>query len=90
MKACGEWMYRSAFSWPRHYLEGSGQFHAPTALPQGKKPPVPIGYEVAWTPEAIRTTGRSENSYPHQDLNSDPSVVQPVASRYTDYAIPAP
>jgi hypothetical protein len=30
---------------------------------------------------------RSENSYLHWDLNSDPSVVQPVASRYTDYTI---
>jgi hypothetical protein len=24
------------------------------------------------------------------DSNSDPSVVQPVVSRYTEYAIPAP
>jgi hypothetical protein len=27
--------------------------------------------------------------YPYQDSNSDPSAVQPVASRYTDSAIPA-
>jgi hypothetical protein len=33
---------------------------------------------------------RRENSWPYRDSNSDPSVVQPVASRYTDYAIPAP
>jgi hypothetical protein len=26
---------------------------------------------------------------PHRDSNSDPSVVQPVGSLYTDYAIPA-
>jgi hypothetical protein len=25
-----------------------------------------------------------------RDSNSDPSVVQPVPSRYTDYALPAP
>jgi hypothetical protein len=29
------------------------------------------------------------DSYPHRDSSSYPSVVQPVASRYTDYAIPA-
>jgi hypothetical protein len=33
-------------------------------------------------------TWRSENAYLHWDLNFDPSVIQPVASPYTDYAIP--
>jgi hypothetical protein len=26
----------------------SDQFHAPTALPPGKEPLVPIGYEAEW------------------------------------------
>jgi hypothetical protein len=30
------------------------------------------------------------NSWTYRGSNSDPSVVQVVASRYTDYAIPAP
>jgi hypothetical protein len=38
-----EWMYRSIFSWPRHWLEVSVQLHSPAALPLGKEPPVPIG-----------------------------------------------
>jgi hypothetical protein len=29
-------------------------------------------------------------SLPYRDSNSEPSVIQPVASRYIDYAIPAP
>jgi hypothetical protein len=36
---------------------------------------------VEWT---VWTIGRSENSLPYRDSNSDPLVVQPVASRYTD------
>jgi hypothetical protein len=31
-----------------------------------------------------------ENSWSYRDSNFDHSVVQPVASRYTDYAAPAP
>jgi hypothetical protein len=35
----GEWMYRSKFSWPRHYLEVSGKLHAPAALSPGGSAP---------------------------------------------------
>jgi hypothetical protein len=41
-------------------------------------------------PRAGLDDWRSENSWPYRDLNSDSSVVQPIASRYTDWAIPAP
>jgi hypothetical protein len=33
----------------------SGQFHAPTALPPGKEPLVPIGKEAVWGPEPVWT-----------------------------------
>jgi hypothetical protein len=35
-----------------------------------------------------RSGRRGENSWPYRDSNSDPSEVQSVASRYTDYSIP--
>jgi hypothetical protein len=40
----GKWMYRSTFSWPQHYLEASGQLHAPALYPPRKESPVPIGF----------------------------------------------
>jgi hypothetical protein len=33
----GERMYRSTFSSPRHWLEVSGQLHAPAGLPPGER-----------------------------------------------------
>jgi hypothetical protein len=34
--------------------------------------------------------GLDDVERPHWDRDSDPLIVQPVVSRYTDYAIPAP
>jgi hypothetical protein len=33
-----EWMHRSIFYWPRHWLEVNGQIQAPAALPPRKAP----------------------------------------------------
>jgi hypothetical protein len=70
-------------------MEVSGQLHAPAALSPRKAPTAPIGNEVGCAPEPVWTTPKREDSCPYRDSNSDPSVVQPVASRYTDCAIPA-
>jgi hypothetical protein len=67
----------------------SGQLHAPSSLPPSKELPVPIGQKVGWTPDPVWTTWWRENSWPYQGSNSDFSVVQLVASRYTDYAMKA-
>jgi len=41
--ALRKWRYSSTNSWPQHYMEVSGQFHGPAALPPEKGPVVPIG-----------------------------------------------
>jgi hypothetical protein len=60
-----------------------GQRHAPAAFTHGKDP-VPILQEAGWAPGPFWIG--AENSPPP---GFDPRTFQPVASRYTDYAIPA-
>jgi hypothetical protein len=44
-----------------------------------------------WTcPEPVRMMWNEEKTCPDQDAYSSPSVVQPVAGRCTDCAVPAP
>jgi hypothetical protein len=63
-----------------------GQLHAPAALPPGKRPGTHcIG---DWVDPRAGLDG-CEKCLPHRESIPGPSV-QPVASRYTDYAIPAP
>lgn len=85
-----EWMYRTTYSWPWHYLEVKSQLQALGALPPGKESLVFIGKETGWVQEPVWETWGGEPLFLYRDSNSDPSVVQPVASRYTDCAILAP
>jgi hypothetical protein len=82
-------MYRSTFSWPRHYLEVSGQLHAPAALPPGKSPGTHfIGGWVDPTAGLDDMEKWKLFTLPGLELPL-PLVVKPVASLYSDWAIPA-
>jgi hypothetical protein len=47
--------------WPRHYMEVSGQLHAPAALPQGKSPCYSL-YRRLGGPESRSGRGGEEES----------------------------
>jgi hypothetical protein len=63
----------------------SVEFDLPTALPLGKEPPVPIGYEAGWAPEPVGTTLRREESLAPPG-NPNPTV-KPVARSYIHYVL---
>jgi hypothetical protein len=71
----GEWIYRSTYSWPRHWLEVSGYLHA-----RGKGPWYPLQRRLGG-PQNRSRRGNEINSLPYQDLNSHPSAVQTIAGR---------
>jgi hypothetical protein len=57
--------------------------------PREKSPRCPL--DRRWVdPRVGLDDVEKRNSWPYRDSNSDSSVVQPVASRYNDWAIPAP
>jgi hypothetical protein len=62
----------------------------PRSLYPRKSFPYPLDRRLIGLKEPVWMTCRGENSWPYWDPNSDPSVVQSVTSRYTDYIIPAP
>jgi hypothetical protein len=66
-------------------MEMSGQLHSPAALPPGTHG---IG---CWVDPrgGLQDMEKLNNSCPYQDSNSDPSIVQLVASHYTDCATAA-
>jgi hypothetical protein len=89
-KRMREWMYKSTFSWPRHELEVSGQLHAPAALPPRKSPRYPLYRKFRGTQSRSGRYGEVKIFYPTELELPSSLVVQPVASRYTDWAIQAP
>lgn len=58
--------------------------HAQVTLPLEKEPLVHNRQEAGWATEPVRTIWRQENSWPYQDSNSKHSVIQTIASRYTN------
>jgi hypothetical protein len=62
----------------------------PCRFTPGKEPPGAHFMEDWVDPRACLDDMEKWKFLPYRDSNSRPPVVQPVASRYTDWAIPAP
>jgi hypothetical protein len=72
-------------------MEVSGQLHAPAALPPGKEPPVPFGIGGWVGPRTVlNAVVKRKIPSPRRESNPRTPIVQPVAQRYTDWAITAP
>jgi hypothetical protein len=58
----------------------SGRLHAPAALPPGKEPLVPIGYEAGWTPEPFWTRWWEKFPAPARNRTLKPRTSSPQPS----------
>jgi hypothetical protein len=66
-------------------MKTSGQLHVPAALPPGKEPLIPIGYEAGWVPEPFWTRWWWKKSQPLPGY--EPPIIQPVVQRCTTIAV---
>jgi hypothetical protein len=70
-------MYRSIYSWPRHYLEVSGQLHAPATLPPGKGTQYALDRRLGGPPGlelwSLSRPGRSQSLYRQRYTEDDES-----------------
>jgi hypothetical protein len=77
-----EWWYSSTPSWTQHWMEVSGQFHAPAALNPKKKAPC-----THWTGGLVGSRAGLDTvvkrKIPTPCRYSNPPIIQPVAQRYT-------
>jgi hypothetical protein len=70
-------------------MKVSGQLHVPTALLPGKESRVPTGQDAGRVPVPVWTRWwREEFAASAGNRTIDHPIVQPVASRYTDWTIP--
>jgi hypothetical protein len=65
----------------------SGRTHAPATLPPGNSPRYPLDRRLGGPQNRYGRRGEEKTPLLHRDSNSDPSIVQPVVSRYTDWAM---
>jgi hypothetical protein len=70
-------------------MDVTDQLHVPAALPPGKEPLVPIGQKAGWGPRAgLNTASKRKIPSPRRESNPEHPIVQPVANRLTNGAIP--
>jgi hypothetical protein len=70
-------------------MEVSGQFHAPAAFtPRERVPGTQLDRSLGGSRAGLDMVSKWKITKPHLESNSDYPIVHPVASRYTDWAIP--
>jgi hypothetical protein len=70
-------------------MEVSGQLHVQAALPQGKSPFYPLDRRLSEPQNRSGRGGEEKIPSPRRESKPGTLIVQPVAQRYTDWAITA-
>jgi hypothetical protein len=68
-------------------MEMSGQLHAPVALPPKKDPWYALDRKLGGPQSRSGRGGEEKKHRPRRESNPRTPIVQPVAQRYTDWAI---